>query len=375
MLKDRNFENRCEEYGIKYDFVKELLQKGVAIHHAGLFPLIKDIVEVLFAEGLVKVLFATETFAVGINMPAKTVVFNSLRKYDGINFRSLHSLEFYQMSGRAGRRGIDKIGNVIIMHEPNIDLLAIRRLMRKKSEPIESQFKLSYNTILNLINNHNDDEIEIILNKNFDHYNKKSEENVRIFSSYKSKVQNLIDMGYVIENVGANQENYYIDYENKSYLLTDKGKFASKIYAHEVMITELFFTGFYKKFTLEELNIVLSSIIYEERRNDSFELLKQHKHIYEGVVSKLKNHDLLYSKLNKKSLIRMTSIVYLWSTKAEFEDLIHLTNLQDGDVIKLFKQIVDFSRQIRRATEDFELASTIDKSRLLIDRDIVALTL
>lgn len=377
LLLERNFEERAHHYDIKhFDLVKDYILKGYGIHHAGLFPLIKEIVELLFSKGLIKVLFATETFAVGINMPAKTVVFNSLRKYDGLTFRSIQSQEFYQMAGRAGRRGIDVKGNVFVLYDDSTDLFALKRLLSKDSEPIISQFKLSYNTILNLVNNHDDREIEIILKSNFDYYQKKAEHNVRIISSYKSKLNNLIKLGYVVEAKELQTDEFYVGgTDNRSYALTDKGKFASKIYAHEITITELFFTGFYKRFNEIEINCLLSAIVYEPRKNDSFEIIKNLKTFYDSIVDKLKSNDLLYDKIDKKALYRLFSILYFWSDNSDFSEIVNLTNMQEGDIIRHIKQIIDFTRQIRRATNDFELSSFIDKARLLIDRDIVSITL
>lgn len=92
-----------------------LLRRGIGIHHSGLLPLLKEIIEILFQESLIKILFATETFSIGLNMPAKTVVFTSVRKFDGAGFRTLRSGEYVQMSGRAGRRGLDARGVVVLM--------------------------------------------------------------------------------------------------------------------------------------------------------------------------------------------------------------------------------------------------------------------
>lgn len=92
----------------------DLLSRGIGVHHGGLLPILKEIIEILFGRGLCRVLFATETFAMGVNMPAKTVVFNGTRKHDGNAFRDLLPGEYTQMAGRAGRRGLDKTGQVII---------------------------------------------------------------------------------------------------------------------------------------------------------------------------------------------------------------------------------------------------------------------
>jgi len=103
-----------------------LLKRGIGIHHSGLLPILKEIVEILFAEGLIKALFATETFAIGINMPAKTVVFTNARKWDGKDFRWVTSGEYIQMSGRAGRRGKDDRGIVIQMVDEKMDPMSVR---------------------------------------------------------------------------------------------------------------------------------------------------------------------------------------------------------------------------------------------------------
>lgn len=95
--------------------MRELLGRGIGVHHGGLLPIVKEVVEILFSRGLVKVLFATETFAMGVNMPAKSVVFSGIRKHDGHAFRNLLPGEYTQMAGRAGRRGLDTTGTVIIL--------------------------------------------------------------------------------------------------------------------------------------------------------------------------------------------------------------------------------------------------------------------
>ena len=151
---------------IQFDIVEEkdiaefrrLVSRGIAYHHAGMLPTLKEVVERLFTSGLIQLLFTTETFAVGINMPACTVVFDSLEKFDGIGFRYLKSREYHQMAGRAGRRGIDTIGYVYAQTQPlYADADEVRKVVGNKIEPIESQFNLSYSSILNLYEKYGDD--------------------------------------------------------------------------------------------------------------------------------------------------------------------------------------------------------------------------
>ena len=128
-----------------------LLKRGIGIHHSGLLPILKESIEILFQEGLIKVLFATETFSIGLNMPAKTVVFTSVRKFDGVQRRWVTPSEFVQMSGRAGRRGLDERGIVIMMIEEEMEPAVARDIVRGEQDNLNSAFHLGYNMILNLM--------------------------------------------------------------------------------------------------------------------------------------------------------------------------------------------------------------------------------
>ncbi|KAJ5112268.1 rRNA-processing arch domain-containing protein [Penicillium argentinense] len=128
-----------------------LLRRGVGVHHSGLLPILKETIEILFQEGLIKVLFATETFSIGLNMPAKTVVFTSVRKFDGVSQRWVSPSEFIQMSGRAGRRGLDDRGIVIMMVDNQMDPAVAKEIVRGEQDRLNSAFHLSYNMILNLL--------------------------------------------------------------------------------------------------------------------------------------------------------------------------------------------------------------------------------
>jgi len=128
-----------------------LLQRGIGIHHSGLLPILKELVEILFQEGLIKVLFATETFAMGLNMPAKTVVFTEVRKYDGESNRLLTGAEYIQMSGRAGRRGLDDRGLTILMLDDKLEPNEAKSMLKGVADPLKSTFHLSYNMMLNLL--------------------------------------------------------------------------------------------------------------------------------------------------------------------------------------------------------------------------------
>lgn len=133
-------------------WLQDLLSRGIGVHHSGLLPLMKEAVEILFSRGLIKILFATETFAMGVNMPARTVLFSSLRKHDGVAFRYLHPGEYTQMAGRAGRRGLDSTGTVIILCPEQVPIDAtLRQVILGQPTRLVSQFRLTYQMILSLL--------------------------------------------------------------------------------------------------------------------------------------------------------------------------------------------------------------------------------
>eukprot|EP00002_Diphylleia_rotans_P024663 TRINITY_DN4877_c0_g1_i2.p1 TRINITY_DN4877_c0_g1~~TRINITY_DN4877_c0_g1_i2.p1 ORF type:complete len:1255 (+),score=283.88 TRINITY_DN4877_c0_g1_i2:46-3810(+) len=161
--------------------IKESMKRGIGVHHSGLLPIVREMVEILFSRGVVKVLFATETFAMGVNMPAKSVAFTSIRKHDGKEFRTLQAGEFIQMSGRAGRRGLDQTGTVLLCCWDDIlDLETLGTILIRKPIPLQSQFRIPYGMILNL---HRVDNIKVedMIRKSFSefHTQRKSPELAR----------------------------------------------------------------------------------------------------------------------------------------------------------------------------------------------------
>ncbi len=183
MLPYREVYEQLPMYHTLYD----LLLKGVAYHHSGMVPILKEIVEILFGMGLIKVLIATETFAVGVNMPTKTVLFPSLEKYDNNGLRYLNHAEYMQMSGRAGRRGLDKIGNVLILPSMKLpDDNMLNGILNGKSPKVESKFVPTYQFVLK-----------------------------HIYTSYQEEEnQNKVQINHFLENT------YYMDGHSKNVLST-----------------------------------------------------------------------------------------------------------------------------------------------------------
>lgn len=145
------YQKQYEHIG-QYYLIKDLMLKGVAYHHSGLVPILKEVVEIIFQQGLIKILFATETFAVGINMPTRTIVFTELEKPTFEGRRLLTTEEYKQMSGRAGRRGLDKIGHVIILPQYDFpDKQALKSVALGKIKSIRSKFDINYSFLLKIL--------------------------------------------------------------------------------------------------------------------------------------------------------------------------------------------------------------------------------
>jgi superfamily II RNA helicase len=158
---DRECENiirklpNYEEYLNLPEYINtvKLLRKGVGIHHAGLMPILREMIELLFSRGFIKILFCTETMSVGINLPVKTTIFTDVKKFNGEINRMLYSHEYTQAAGRAGRLGLDSVGHVIHLNNlfRNIDFISYKTMMNGKPQSLTSKFKISYNLLLNLI--------------------------------------------------------------------------------------------------------------------------------------------------------------------------------------------------------------------------------
>ena len=149
----------------QYHALRDLVDKGIAYHHSGLVPMLKEIIEILFSKGFIKVLFATETFAVGINMPTKTAVFVGVKKYDELcqDMRVLTTAEYLQMAGRAGRRGLDTMGTVIYLPDRNpIEPHEMRAMMCGGRAEVTSRMEFDYDFILKTIQSGNRTWLDII---------------------------------------------------------------------------------------------------------------------------------------------------------------------------------------------------------------------
>ncbi len=322
--------------------LRGLLGKGVAYHHAGLLPTLKEVVERLFSTGLVRLLFATETFAVGVNMPARTVVFNSIFKYDGKRMGPIKTREHHQMSGRAGRRGIDEVGHVYSVAEwPHLRAAEIERVIEGAIEPIRSQFNLSYATLLTLWE-HLGDKIYTAAEKsfaNFDAQGKGDRQLQMKVSQIRKRLAVLKAMGYLRDGK-----------------LTPKGQFARQIQGYELQISELLFGGLLKQLGEEELTVLFHSVVYEAKKadwarkfdNGRFKWVKKEAWKAVDEIGKAEERAGLEDR-TKALEFKLAGAMAAWARGCEWRDLEAHTSASDGDLVRFFRLSLQLLRNTMHA--------------------------
>jgi len=370
---DALFRKICERYGMIADETLEELRslalRGVGYHHAGLLPQHKEIVEQLFTSGLLKLLFTTETFALGINMPARTVIFSSLRKFDGIGFDTLSTRQYQQMAGRAGRQGIDDDGLVYsIVEDKRVTPKDVRKLTSNDVEPIRSRFNLSYNTLINL-HAHLGKEIFTAWERSFNNFQwtrmsrKKKERNrERQLSQIRKKLGFLERLEYI-----------------RDEKVTERGRVASLINGYEIQATELFFAGLLNEMDEVQINVILGSIIYEGRKGDVFVPIDSRVigHFAENVDRIVNDAVQLERSLGIQPSVRMpdfriASAMAAWCRGKSFPDLEEYTNASRGDLVRNFRLVIQLLKMIRKAMpSDPDLARKLNYCIDIVNRDEV----
>jgi superfamily II RNA helicase len=338
-----------------------LISRGIAYHHAGMLPTLKEIVERLFSSGGVKLLFTTETFAVGVNMPARTVAFDSLRKFDGVSFDYMQSREYHQMAGRAGRRGMDKLGYVYAAVDPEEDdPRGVKRVLTGQIERIESRFELSYSAILSLYERVGEAIFDACANsfasfqRQHHHRPKVAPENEKKLA--KKKLNVLKQLGYL------NKEG-----------LTSKGRIAEMINGYDLPVAEMYADGVFEPLDADRLNVLMVAIVHEPRRRSRpIRLGKQVlSPIADGAMrcTRRIHHAERAAKLEfltKPPAFGLSLATWQWSCGCAFDELERFTDLAPGDVCRNFRLAIQLMRQAIRSTHGDD--SFRDRLRDAIDR-------
>jgi superfamily II RNA helicase len=338
-----------------------LIEKDIAYHHAGMLPTLKEVVERLFTSRLLKVIFTTETFALGINMPSRSVIFDELRKFYGRYVRNLKTRDFYQMAGRAGRRGIDKEGFVYSRINPHkINVGEIKRIIYGRPEEVRSQLNTSYATILNLYEKHQEELFKIypLSLHYFQSHKNAQKEALRLL---EAKLKLLKEMGYI--------------HDSK---LTQKGQFAKAVYGYELILAELYQENILEQLDEFGLGVLASSIVFEPRKNQRMPSLSKNsrriKHVCEEIYAQLKHKEQRYKiyPISKIPYFHLANCMEGWLRGTNFEKILRMTDTDEGEVVRYFRMGI----QILREINDAKVSSVVLREKLretirVINSDVV----
>lgn len=345
----------------RLEYLRNLWESGTAFHHAGILPAAKEIVERLFTAGLIKLLFCTETFALGVNMPASSVVFDELEKFDGVEFNYLMTREYNQMAGRAGRRGMDEVGFVYSQIIPEAtDPQHIERLLYGNNERINSRFYAGYSTILNLYSQFGEEAFEIF-RKSLHNFRKGTFSMTKAYRKEESQIENRIKF---LQATG------FLD----GTILTEKGKLAAAVSGYEIQAAELYASRSFDECSIVQIPVMLASLITEESRGrknapaSSFNM----RFSAEKVIHKLRMKEI---KHNIKMPIRemdfsLAAPVFAWANGCSLKDLASF-GVPEGDLVRVLRMTIQLLRTLRDRIPDTFLADRFHEALVMINRDVV----
>ncbi|NLW31230.1 MAG: DEAD/DEAH box helicase [Fibrobacter sp.] len=342
-------------------FLRELWESGTAFHHAGILPAAKEVVERLFTAGLIKLLFCTETFALGVNMPASSVIFDELEKFDGVDFNYLMTREYNQMAGRAGRRGMDEVGYVYSQIIPEAtDPRHIERLLYGNNEKINSRFYASYSTILNLYSQFGDGAFDIF-RQSLRNFRKGEFSLTKEYKKEEKQIQNRISF---LKAAG------FLDGTS----LTEKGKLAAAVSGYEIQAAELYFSRSFEDVSVEQLPVILAAIITEESRGRKKAVASsvRLKFAAEKVIHKLRMKEIRFniSMPIREMDFSLAAPVFAWANGCSLTELAGF-GVPEGDLVRVLRITVQLLRTLRDKIPDTFLSDNFHEALLLINRDVV----
>lgn len=324
--------------------LREMALSGVGYHHAGMLPIHKEIVERLFTSGLLRMLFATETFALGVNMPARTVAFQALRKFDGERMDYMLCREYGQMAGRAGRQGIDSHGLVVSMIDPRMDRSkGVRRVLTGGAERVESRWNPEYATILSIYR-HLGERVVDTYQKSFARYQRSLRRQGHDGRSGEERV--LAARLSVLRDAG------YVD-QGK---LTEKGAFASRINGYEIHAAEFRDAALLDRLEAPALGALLLAAAYEPRV-DEMTTPPRDRAIAAAmeeaieIVARWRTAEwqARLTDLTKEPHFGLTAVLEAWIAGRTLAQCAELTTAKEGDIVRWLRLMLQYARQIRKA--------------------------
>ncbi|MBM3458931.1 MAG: DEAD/DEAH box helicase [Armatimonadetes bacterium] len=359
------------------------LFRGLAVHHAGLLPTWKVLVERLFQAGLVKVVFATETLAAGINMPARSTVLSNITKRGDLGIRMLTASEFLQMSGRAGRRGMDRVGHVTVVASPRQTRGEAQALASAPPDPLGSQFTPTYGMVLNLLQRHTLEECEYLILRSFGQYlddlrlsrrqsgrRERRPRRTPRTPALPHQWRRFLALKDVLERFGYVEANHP----------TPPGVTAAAFRAeHELLIAEALFRGVADTLSPAQLAGVATALVSEELRPSAWVSARPLGRTAEAIqevavlAREIRNVQRQFRvEVPTRVFSDCSGLAELWTNGAEWFDLLDRTNLDEGDLVRVFRRAMDLLEQIAHAPGlDEELQGRARQAIRDLDREPV----
>jgi superfamily II RNA helicase len=352
-----------------------LEQLAVGAHHAGQLPVWKLVLETLMTQGLLDAVFATSTVAAGVNFPARTVVFFSSDKFNGVEFSPLTSTEFHQMTGRAGRRGMDHIGFAVAAPGKFMDLRLIAKLITTPSSDVVSQIRINFSMVLNLLLSHTPDQIEDLLKKSFATYQMQNQKKNQFARMQFDNDQKYLWRDF-LRHLEFLKESGYVTNEG---VLTNDGVWASQLRVDQpLMIAEGFRLGVMPVSDPAMLAAIMASFAHEKETDDHIdktllpgtllaEILKVKKEL-RPFTKKMAANKFAVRPL----LIKPAAAIYAWASGQPWEKVLAVAEMEEGILAMLVLRTADSLRHIRALRPNFpEAAQAAAASLNLILRDPV----
>ncbi|MBI4342691.1 MAG: DEAD/DEAH box helicase [Candidatus Omnitrophica bacterium] len=359
------FNELCAKYQLTHDrtaqALSQLIDRGIGFHHAGMLPTVKEVLERCFASRLMKLIVTTETFALGVNMPARSVVLDTVKKRRGEGFELLHRRQFLQMAGRAGRRGMDQAGFVYVRVNPqHVSHPEILHLIHGQPEPVHSRFNTTYATLLNLYRRHGRALLDVFPKTLY--YAQTSGARRQLgLELMQRKLDLLSAMGYLTKTG-----------------LTPKGEFGSWVYGYELLLTELYTDGRLGELDATALGVLMVAVVYEPRPGGlppkSHHLGKRLAALCREPIQRVHKEEGRWkiSPKTKAPSYHLAHAIEAWMGQAPFERLLKLCDVDEGEIVRYFRMAVQLLRQLSEIPAgEPRLRVTAEKAMRRINRDVI----
>ncbi len=340
------------------------LEAGVAAHHAGMVPAFREAVEECFASGLLRLVYATETLALGINMPARTVVIERLTKVREHGRSALTSGEYAQLTGRAGRRGLDELGHAVVVWSPRVLAGELARLATSPAPELRSSFRPTYNLAVNLVRRFPKKSAKEVLDKSFAQF-----QDTRHSDALSARLDRILE---VLERRG------HVDLEH--WRLTGSGQLLARIYHDcDLMVTEALDRGLLDGLDPSKLAATVSAFTYEARSGR----WQPEPRLPDDVVDRIRSlesaADLLRVEESEMRIAKsrrpepgFAEAAIKWASGERLERVLERSALSPGDFVRNAKQLADLLRQLAVVAPVTETGQAAREAANSIQRGVVA---